>query len=68
MSSLIHKYLLQFVYLSQLKHKLKKELKNTVCRKEILRKPYGVCDNEYTKTMQNFRRFVLLITMIWLSR
>ena len=68
MSSLTQKYLLQFVYLLQLKHKLKTELKNMVCRKEIPRKSCGVCDNEFIKTMQNFRTFVLRITIIWLSR
>jgi hypothetical protein len=55
------------VYLSQLKHELKTKLKNMVCRKEILRKYYGVCDNGYLKIIQNFR-FVLRITIIRRSR
>jgi hypothetical protein len=58
MSSLTHMYLLQFAYLSQLKHKLKNELKNMVCRKEILRK-YE--DRSESKERFAIQRYLLII-------
>ena len=38
-----------------MKHNLKTELKNMVCRKEILRKYYGDCDNRYE--FKNYTKF-----------